>query len=247
MAIAAISGTGRAASARKIVGVSAQKLKEINIEAADISNNEADALFLRSRNILLIASILAFLLAIGLGVIISNSMAGPLSKLVRIATSVSKGDLVRDLDQKVKDSLTMRKDEVGDIAKSFEKVIVYLQGMGDAANIIANNDLSATVIALSEKDELGLAFAKMIESLRHTVGQVAQSAESLGAASTQLATAANQAGQATNQIAATIQQVAKGSTDQSGAVNKTATAVEQMSQAIEGVARGAQEQNVSVE
>jgi len=195
---------------------------------------------------MIIIIVIGLLLAVGLGIIISTSIANPLNTLVKIATSVSEGDLVRDLDQKVKDSLTRRKDEVGDIAKSFEQVINYMQGMGEAANTIANNDLTLTVVAKSEKDELGVAFVKMVDSLREIISQVSESAISLGAASGQLATAANQAGLATNQIAATVQQVAKGTADQAGAVTKTATAVEQMSQAINGVATGAQEQSASV-
>ena len=46
----------------------------------------------------------------------------------------------------------------------------------------------------SEKDELGHAFAQMVASLRTSVGQVAESAASLGSASAQLSSAANQAG-----------------------------------------------------
>jgi methyl-accepting chemotaxis protein len=197
-------------------------------------------------NLSIIIGGFALVLAVVLGIIISNSLSKPIGILVGIASSVAVGDLVRDLDQKVKDNLTQRKDEVGDIAKSFEKVINYMQGMGDAANIIANNDLTVSVQAISKKDELGVAFTKMIASLRFTVGQVSDSASQLNAASNQLATAANQAGQATNQIAGTIQQVAKGTADQTAAVSKTAVAVEQMGQAIEGVARGAQEQSSSV-
>ncbi len=194
----------------------------------------------------IIIGVIALILAVTLGIIVANSLSKPIGSLVAIATHVSEGDLVRDLDQKVKDNLTQRKDEVGDIANSFEKVINYMQGMGEAANTIANNDLTVSVTANNEKDELGIAFAKMIASLRFTIGQVSDSAAQLNSASDQLAQAANQAGQATNQIAATVQQVAKGTADQSGAVNKTAAAVEQMSQAIEGVARGAQEQSASV-
>lgn len=214
-------------------------------QASNLSESNSAAAKSATSTMIIIVSA-ALLLAVGLGILISNSMSRPLGTLVKIATSVSEGDLVRDLDQKVKDSLTMRKDEVGDIAKSFEKVIDYIQSMGKAAIIIANNDLSVSVTALSEKDELGVAFAKMINNLRDTIGQVTQSAISLGAASGQLADAANQAGQATNQIATTIQQVAKGTADQAESVTKTASAVEQMSLAIEGVAKGAQEQNNSV-
>lgn len=191
------------------------------------------------------------LILIIIGIVIIWLMVGvqiskPIKILVNAANALSTGDTLRDLDHKVTDSVQNRKDEIGEMAKAFNKVVHYLIAMGQAATSIGNNDLSVTVTPISEKDELGNAFAVMISNLRETVGQMAQSAVSLGAASGQLATAANQAGQATNQIAATVQQVAKGTADQAAAVTKTATAVEQMSQAIEGVAKGAQEQNNSV-
>jgi methyl-accepting chemotaxis protein len=209
-------------------------------------NEEGDKLFDKSHsdtaNTSIILGIIAVILAILLGIIISGDLLKPMAVLVNIATSVSTGDLVRDLDQKVKDSLTQRKDEVGDIAKSFDRLIIYMQGAADAANEISSNNLTIKVTSNSIKDEMGIAFAKMVDGLRASVGQIAQSASSLGAASEQLAHASNQAGQATSQIATTIQQVARGTTQQSEAVNKTASSVEQMSRAIDGVARGAQEQ-----
>jgi methyl-accepting chemotaxis protein len=68
----------------------------------------------------------------------------------------------------------------------------------------------------------------------------------MGASSTQLATAANQAGLATSQIATTVQQVAQGTTQQSEAITRTAGSVEEMSRAIDGVAKGAQEQSAAI-
>lgn len=223
-----------------------EKLVAMKIADAELTSAANTEAANNSITLMIIIIVFGILLAITLGIFLSNSIANPLGQLVKIATSVSLGDLVRDLDQKVKDALTIRKDEVGDIAKSFDQVIKYMQEMGQAANTIANNDLTVSVVAKSDKDELGNAFTKMIESLRQTVGQIGQSAIELSAASGQLAVAANQAGQATTQIAATVQQVAKGTAEQAGAVAKTASSVEQMSQAIEGVATGAQEQSNSV-
>lgn len=214
-------------------------------QAHQIANQNTETANMATTTMIIII-VIGLLLAIGLGIIISNSISNPLGQLVKIATSVSEGDLVRDLDQKVKDDLTMRKDEVGDIAKSFDQVILYMQGMGEVAGTISQNDLTAVVIPKSEKDELAIAFVKMIDSLRDSISQIGQSAIELSASSGQLATAANQAGQATSQIAATVQQVAKGTADQAAAVTKTASSIEQMSQAIEGVAKGAQEQSLSV-
>ena len=185
--LASLTGNGRAATVSAAVRGSAQKLRDINIRIAEETKEQADATFDSSVLMIVIISIVAFVLSIGIGIIISGSLSKPLGILVGIATSVSKGDLVRDLDQKVKDSLTQRKDEVGDIAKAFDQVILYMQDMAEVANTISQNNLTATVTPKSEKDELSIAFAKMIESLRGSVGQIAQSASSLGAASEQLA------------------------------------------------------------
>jgi len=211
---------------------------QIAIDNTDIANNAS--------TIMIIIIVVSFILAIGLGIIISNSMSQPLSVLVKIANRVSQGDLVRDLDQKTKLALTSRKDEVGDIAKSFDGVIEYLQEGAKVADTIANNDLTIIVTPISDKDEMGISFKRMTENLLDTVNKVKENIASLGAASAQLAVAATQAGQATTQIALTVQQVAKGTADQAGAVTKTASSVEQMSMAIEGVAKGAQEQSNSV-
>ncbi|PKO00196.1 MAG: hypothetical protein CVU42_05505 [Chloroflexi bacterium HGW-Chloroflexi-4] len=213
-------------------------------------NVEGDQAFdeAKSTNITIsiVVGVAAFVLSMLLGIIISSSLSQPLNSLVVIANSVAKGDLVRDMDEKVKLALTTRKDEVGDIAKSFDHVIDYIQGMGDAATAISRNDLSITVTAKNEKDELGNAFSAMLMNLQKMITNVSENAVALAAASGQLAVAANQAGQATSQIATTVQQVAKGTTEQTVSITKTASSVEQMTKAIEGVARGAQEQSKSV-
>ncbi|MBV5280201.1 MAG: methyl-accepting chemotaxis protein, partial [Actinobacteria bacterium] len=138
-----------------------------------------------------------------------------------------------------KDKVRLRKDEVGDIGKSFDALINYMQGMGVAATAISDNDLTSSVTPKSAKDELGSAFAKMIAGLRDAVAQIAESANAVTSAAAQLATASEQSGEATSQIATTIQQVALGTAQQTAGVTKTSGSVEQMARAIDGVAKGA--------
>ncbi len=193
--------------------------------------------------IIVVVSIIAVLF---LAFFISNSITKPMSILVKAGKQLSVGDLARDMTEKEKDLITNRKDEIGDIGKSFNGIIGYMQDGAGIAQVIAANDLTVDPQPMSEKDELGLAFAEMVSNLRKAIGNVALNVTSLSAASQQLANAANQAGQATNQIAATVQQIAKGTADQASSINRTASAVEQMTQAIDGVARGAQEQSSSI-
>lgn len=212
---------------------------EQEVSEANAASNE----LAMTAGIILAVSIIAVLF---LAIFISNSITKPLAVLVRAGKQLSVGDLARDMTENEKEQITSRKDEIGDIGKSFNGIIGYMQDRAEVAQVIAANDLTVDPQPMSEKDELGLAFADMVANLRKAIGNVALNVTSLSAASQQLANAANQAGQATNQIAATVQQIAKGTADQATSINKTASAVEQMTQAIDGVARGAQEQSRSI-
>lgn len=198
------------------------------------------------RNLIIAIIALSIVVVIILANVLSNSIIKPLQIVKKESDALSKGILLRDMSQKEMDIVSLRRDEIGDIGKSFAGLIEYLQSMGYAANAIAENDLSISVEPNSEKDELGVAFKQMISSLREIVGQVTDSANNLSESAAQLSNAANQAGDATNQIAITIQQVARGTQNQAAAVTKTASSVNQMTVAIEGVAKGAQEQSNSV-
>jgi methyl-accepting chemotaxis protein len=179
---------------------------------------------------------IGLLLAIGLGIFLSRAITRPIQAVARAANGLAEGDLNQSVQN---DS----KDEIGDMGRSFQRMIAYMNGMAQTAEAIAEGDLTVSVQALSERDVLGNAFTRMVAYLGNAVGQVAESAISLGSASEQLASAASQAGQATSQISKTVQQVAEGTNQQSEATARTAKAMEQMSRAIEGVAQGAQEQS----
>lgn len=243
---ASMSKLGRASTAQKAASASISSINFLIKQNAEQANLASAADNKKAITISFVIAGVSFVLAIVIGLITSNSITKPLSQLTKITKAVSQGDLVRSMDNKSRDLLINRKDEIGVISTSMDNLIHYLQGIGDTAITIAANDLSASITAINEKDELGNAFVKMVYSLRETVGQVAESATKLSEASDQLANAANQAGLATGQIAVTVQQVAKGTTEQATAVSKTATAVEQMTFAIDGVAKGAQEQSYSV-
>jgi methyl-accepting chemotaxis protein len=200
----------------------------------------------RASLIMITVIIAGILVGLGVGVVMARSITVPMGIVVNASKMLSVGDLLRSMDEKTRDKVRLRKDEIGEVGKAFDLLIAYMQEMGKAAQTIAENDLTVEVTPKSAQDELGNSFAQMIAGLRETVGQVAQSARDLNAASEQLATAASQAGQATSQIATTVQQVARGTASQTDAVTRTAASVEQMGRAITGVAKGAQEQANSV-
>jgi methyl-accepting chemotaxis protein len=237
-----VSDGGEETNARMASSAALDKLINLNVSIAENLMNQGEDTYRSERNILVGVGLAGLLLAIVFGTVITRSITVPLRVAVKVTKALAVGDLVRDISDKEKDIVRRRKDEIGEVGNALNDVVNYLQESGDTATAIANNDLTVAIQPKSEKDEMRVAFGQMVASLRRSLGEVAESANALGAASTQLASSAEQAGQATNQISSTIQQVSKGITQESETVTRTTGSIEQMSRAIEGVAKGAQEQ-----
>ena len=236
-AIAILRGEGFTAA--KVEMDDIQKILDMKLEDAKTTSDSNAAEANSATTIMLITIAIGVILAIGMGLLLSRSLSNAAKQMADVADGISKGELDH--------TITVNgKDEMGEMAASFTHMITYLQEMARLAQRLAIGDLTQSVTPKSKKDVLGNAFSGMITSLQKSVGQIAESAISLSAASEQLASAAEQAGQATGQISSTIQQVAKGTQDQAQAVTRTASSVEQMTNAINGVANGAQEQSNAV-
>ncbi len=138
------------------------------------------------------------------------------------------------------------RDELAWTAYSFNKMTKRLEKIAGVAGQAATGDLTVGIEAKSEDDRLAHSLNTMIANLRHLIGQVVDSANTVSAASDQLSTAADQAREASQQIATTIQQVAKGTAQQTESVTKATGAEDQLSRAIDSVAQGAQEQAAAI-
>ncbi|KPL71447.1 hypothetical protein ADN00_17325 [Ornatilinea apprima] len=216
---------------------------EILIPAEEIQREANQAMV----NLIILMAILVVIGLVLLWFVIGQTISKPVKKVAQILKRIALGDLQRDMAEvKERQALVNRSDEIGSIGQAFEDMLAYLQEMGIAASVIAANNLQVEVRPVSEQDELGHAFSRMIHSLRETIQDVTENANQLNLASAQLAAASNQASAAVSQIATTIQQVAKGTGQQSEATSVTAASMEQMRRSIDGVAKGAQEQAEAV-
>jgi methyl-accepting chemotaxis protein len=193
-----------------------------------------DAAALYESSLLLLVSILIFstIVGVSIAIFLARSIAGTAKQMVNISeqianvdlpaivdlsASIAAGDLTKSISLQSKSVDVKSKDEMGDLARSFNMMITRLL-------------------------EVGTSLTDMSSNLRKVVGDINSNATDLANSSSLLANAADQAGLATSQIASTIQQVAKGTLQQSEGTSHMATSIEQMSHAIEGVAKGAQDQ-----
>jgi methyl-accepting chemotaxis protein len=218
-------------------------LVDSQITQAEELKKTSDTIYQSSRLIVLGIVILAILLGAIIAVIITRSITVPVSIVTVAMDRMSTGNLNRDMSEKDRDRVRNLHGELGQLGWAVTHLRGYFTEMTEAAQKIADGDLTITIQPKSDKDELGLAFVQMIGGLNEIVTNITDNAGSVSAASQQLSAASGQAGQATGQIATTIQQVAKGASQQTDSITRTVSTIEQMGHAIDGVAKGAQEQS----
>ncbi|MGE3268426.1 MAG: methyl-accepting chemotaxis protein [Chloroflexota bacterium] len=199
------------------------------------SLDAADAGYQQAFNLLIGIVAFGVVLALGIGVFVARSLAGPLKQMTLAARNLALGDI----DQKIE---LRRKDEIGQAADAFRDMIAYQQQMAGVAEAMADGDLTKSVEPKSEKDLLGKSFQAMVGNLRELIGQVQESADGLAETSTQLGQAATQTSGVVMQVTQAIQNVASGAQETSRSAQTSNEAVVQLSQAIDSIASGASEQ-----
>ncbi len=195
-----------------------------------------------------LVSILGTLLAIGIGIVISyktsRSITTPLDRLIGVAREIGdSGDLEHEID-------SQRKDEIGELARTFANMVKYLKEMAAVSEAIAGGDLTVEVQPRSKRDTLAHAFSRMVEGLRNLVSSVRDSAAQVAGGSNQVAGASDesakisvQASSAIDEVTSTmhemtvnVQNMVKNTQVQASSVSETSASIDQMVASIQRVA-----------
>jgi methyl-accepting chemotaxis protein len=107
-----------------------------------------------------------------------------------------------------------RNDEIGDVVKSANSMIVNLNAMATLADKIAGGDLAVEAKALSDKDTLGLALQRMVAKLRAVVTDTLTASENMSAGS--------------QELSASAEQLSQGATEQASASEEASASMEEM-------------------
>jgi methyl-accepting chemotaxis protein len=195
---------------------------------------DSDATFASARRLTIGAVIFALIVAIGIALFLARRIVRGVGQVLAAAEGIAEGDLEQHVNVK-------SKDELGRMAAAFGRMIEYLQSNARTAERVAAGELNVEVTPRSSRDVLGNAFAGMVTQLRSVVGNVSSSAQSLSAASQQMATTSEEAGRAVGEIASAVGEVAQGAERQVRAVEQAKSASEEVATASGASARNAQE------
>jgi methyl-accepting chemotaxis protein len=191
-----------------------------------------------------IATLVAVVLGAGIAFRTAQSITQPLTELIRVATQIGEsGDLDHEIDIR-------RNDEIGQLGRTFGRMVTYLKEMASVSESIAGGNLSVDVKPRSANDTLGDAFARMTDGLRGLVRNVRDAASQVASASSQVAGASDesakislQTSSAIDEVTSTmhemsvnVQNMVKSTQVQASSVSETSASIDQMVASIQRVA-----------
>ena len=145
-------------------------------------------------------------IVVGLLNVMTRQIVNPTKQMAATAAAIAGGDVNQQID-------ITRRDEIGDMANAFRDMIAYLQEMANAADHLAQGDLTADVTPQSKQDRLGNAFSQMITNLNNSirqtnnvVEQVLPSVEQIRAISQSLAGSAEEQSAAAEEVASSLEE-----------------------------------------
>ncbi len=193
-------------------------------------------------------SVASTMLALGLGIFVAfrtaKEITEPLTNLMKVSRQIGDtGDLEHNID-------VTRDDEIGELARTFAKMVIYLKEMAGVSEAIAGGDLTVEVKPRSSHDTLGNAFARMVEGLGRLVRSTRDASAQVASASGQVANASDdsakvglQASSAIDEVTSTmhemsvnVQNMVKSTQVQASSVSETSASIDQMVASIQRVA-----------
>lgn len=193
------------------------------IEAASNANNEELERSLSVLQLIILAiAIVAVIISIAFCLVLIRSITVPVKKLSVAAKKMAAGDV--DVDcEKVND------DDLGILMDNFKEMVHATREQAEIATEIADGDLSIEVTPRGNKDILGKALRKLVESQGATIGTVKESAVqvTIGA----------------EQVASASQSLAQGSTEQASALQEVTASIDEIAERTKKNASVATEAN----
>jgi methyl-accepting chemotaxis protein len=189
-------------------------------------------------------TLLALMLGVAIAFRTAKTITEPLAELMAVAEQIANaGELDHQID-------INREDEIGELARTFKKMVVYLKEMAALSEAIAGGNLSVVVQPRSKHDTLGNAFLRMVEGLRSLVRSVRDGASQVASGSNQVAGASDesakislQASSAIDEVTSTmhemsinVQNMVKNTQVQASSVSETSASIDEMVASIQRVA-----------
>ena len=229
------------------VGRSSEVLDEIeraNRELLEKRHSEDELAATATILLAVLSSLLAFVVGVIIAYRTAQAITRPLNRLIHVAGQIGESG---DLDHSIE---IQGKDEISQLACSFDTMVKYLKEMAAVSEAIAGGNLAVEVHSRSASDTLANAFTRMIEGLRRLVRDGRDAASQVASAAAQVASSSDQSAQnslqtssAIDEVTSTmhemsvnVQNMVKSTQTQASSVSETSASIDEMVTAIQRVA-----------
>lgn len=176
-------------------GVIASMEKEADEESERIDKNVKTLAF-----ILIAICVVCIIIMLGLCFSITRTITVPVTKLSNAARKLAMGDI--DVDcEKIHD------DDLGELMDAFDHMTDTIKEQAAIADAISKGDLTIDVTPRSDKDLLGKALQRLVDSNNKALGSVQESTMQVTIGAEQVANASQALAQGSTEQASALQQV----------------------------------------
>lgn len=214
---------------------SLEKCYKLNIDSAATTVKENNAIFQHYTLIQGIALAVAILIALAIAYLLTRTIATPLTNMVAAADKVAKGnvDVIFEYDAS--------KDEVGNLATSFHRMLSTLRHQTNILANIAEGDLTDDVNKDNVEDMIGGALVNLSTSLNRVVREILTVSEQVSIGAGQVSDGSQSLAQGTSQQATAIEELSSSIFEISLNTKENAKMAEKASELYNGIKKRAQE------
>jgi len=168
------------------------------------------------RSYVLMLFLVSIIFCVLLVVLLQTLVLSPVKNLTRAAGRVARGDV------SVRMGNLKSKDEIGQLSRTFQDLVLYFQEATQFTAQLANRDLTGKIKPRSEDDALSKSLGNVVLELRQDVGQIMDSARVLTQNANDMVGAANQVSHGTNEMVGQINRIYNSTLKQAELTQKTA-------------------------
>ena len=206
-----------------------------------------------------IVAVAAILVAVAMSWLLTRSVAGGITGIVGLFHKITgEGDVNVAID----DAYLSRSDEIGDLARQAQAIIVDFRSVTEAGQMAARGDWTHTIKIKGNKDEMNKNLAVMFDQVNEVLQQVHNSVQQVSSGASQVAAASQSLAQGATESAASLEEITSSMTqmgsqthqnaqnaseashlskDASSAANSGQTMMKQMISSMEQITKNSQD------
>lgn len=203
-----MANMSEAASVANEAAQAFDSLTEYNASLAqeDITASKTSAIF--SICLMLAVILISFAISFSLSRFISGMISKPMQKFAAFSELLAVGDIDASKVLNKEDlQLKFRKDEVGTLALSFNKVMETTAEQAHKTAAIADGDLTTVVTVRSEFDVMGKALAALVAKFHDLAISIVTSADQVDAGARQVADSSTALSQGATEQASSVEEL----------------------------------------